>query len=281
MGDKIVLITGASSGIGLGTAIHLAELGAQVVMVCRDPVRGKFMRNEVSKFASDRPPILLLADLSSQGEILRLVSNVRDYVSRIDVLMNNVGAIFARREMTCDNIERTFALNHLAPFLLTHLLMDLLIAAPGARIVNVASEFHSGSLDFSNLQGERRYGFVTAYRRSKLCNILFTYELARRVPNSRITANCLSPNPTATRLGDNLTGYPSLVPFILKRVPLLLDFPEQGARTPVYVAASPDLGSVSGRFFLNCREKRTKRITYDSQVAARLWHLSEGLCQIN
>jgi NAD(P)-dependent dehydrogenase (short-subunit alcohol dehydrogenase family) len=278
MDGKIVVITGASSGVGLGTAIQLAERGADIVMVCRDHVRGEFMRNEVAKYAVGRSPILFLADLSSQAEIHRLTNEIRCRLSRIDVLINNAGAIFASREITQEGIERTLAINHLAPFLLTRLLLDLVRAAPSGRIITVASGSHSGSLDFANLQGEQHYNFFSAYNRSKLCNILFTYELARRLAGTSAVVNCLSPGPTITRFGDNMTGLPSLFLKLVKRIPFLFVYPERGARTPVYVASSPDIDRVSGRFFLRCRAVGTKPITYDHEVAARLWAVSEELC---
>jgi NAD(P)-dependent dehydrogenase (short-subunit alcohol dehydrogenase family) len=185
-------------------------------MVCRDPKRGWFMRNEVAKCAQGAPPVLFLADLSSQAQVSRLAGSLHDSFDRIDVLLNNAGAMFAARELTEDGIERTLAVNHLAPFLLTSLIIDLLKAAPSGRVVTVASSAHSATLDFANLQGERRYNFLAAYKRSKLCNILFTYELARRLRGTRVTANCVSPGPTATRLGDNMSGIPRLISGVWK-----------------------------------------------------------------
>src|SRR6201996_1521485 len=254
MSGKTVVITGATSGVGLATAIVLAERGAEVVMVGRDRTRANFMRTEIAQYASGNEPILFLADLSSQAEIHRLAERLHGCFSRIDVLINNAAAVLAEREVTSEGLEKTFAVNHLAPFALTHLLLDLLRAAPAGRILTASSEFHSGELDFSNLQGQRQYNWLGAYKRSKLCNILFTYELSRRLAGSTITANCFSPGPTLTRLGDNMRGLPAAVPWLLKRIPTLLAFPEAAARTPVYVASSPDLDGVSGRFFLRCRE---------------------------
>jgi retinol dehydrogenase 14 len=278
MSGKTVLITGATSGLGLATALLLAERGAEVVMVGRDRARSNFMRTEIAQYASGREPILFLADLSSQAEIHRLAEKLHGSLSRIDVLINNAAAVFAEREVTSDGLEKTFAVNHLAPFILTHLLLDLLRAAPAGRILTASSKFHSGELDFSNLQGERRYSWLGAYKRSKLCNILFTYELSRRLAGSTITANCFSPGPTLTRLGDNMRGLPAAVPWLLKQIPSLLALPEgAAARTPVYVASSPDLDGVSGKFFSQCRETKTKQITYDINVAARLWDMSQAL----
>ena len=279
MSGKTVLITGATSGLGLATALLLAEQGAEVVMVGRDRTRGNFMRAEIAKCAAGSVPILFLADLSSQAEIHRLAEKLHGSFSRIDVLINNAAAMFADREVTPEGLEKTFAINHLAPFILTHLVLDLIRAAPAGRILTASSEFHSGTLDFSNLQGERRYNWLGAYKRSKLCNILFTYELARRLAGTTVTANCFSPGPTLTRLGDNLRGLPAVFPWIVKRIPSLLAFPERAAITPVYVASSPDLDGVSGRFFLRCRTTRTKNITYDIDAAHRLWNKSEALCE--
>jgi len=277
MSGKTVVITGATSGLGLATAMLLAERGAEVVMVGRDRTRSNFMRTEIAKCAAGNAPILFLADLSSRAKIHRLADQLHRCFSRIDVLINNAAAVFAEREVTPDGLEKTFAVNHLAPFALTHLVLDLVRAASAGRILTASSEFHSGELDFSNLQGERRYNWLGAYKRSSLCNILFTYELSRRLAGTTITANCFSPGPTLTRLGDNMRGLPVAVPWLLKRIPSLLAFPERGARTPVYLASSSDLDGVSGRFFRQCRETHTKQITYDSTVAVRLWNISRAL----
>src|SRR5260370_38585939 len=160
---------------------------------------------------------------------------------------------------------------------MTQLVLSHYGERPAGRILNASSGFHSGTLDFSKLQGERRYNWLGAYKRSKLYNILFTYELARRLAGTTVTANCFSPGPTLTRLGDSLRGLPAVFPWIVKRIPSLLAFPERAAITPVYVASSPDLDGVSGRFFLRCRTTRTKHITYDIDAAHRLWNKSEAL----
>ncbi len=277
MNGKIVLITGANSGIGFETARQLAERGAEVIMVCRDLERGRSAMIRIAQVATAQAPTLLIADLSSQDSIRALADEVRSRFSRIDVLINNAGAIFARRELSVDGIEKTFAINHLAPFLLTQILFDLVRVAPAGRVITVASEIHSGSLDFDNLQGEKHYNFLGAYNQSKLENILFTYELARRAKNTGVTVNSLSPGPTATRFGDNLHGLPGLFPFVMKRIPFLFVDPEKGARTSVYLASSPEVAGLSGRFFLKSRETRTKPITYNVDVARRLWETSEEL----
>jgi len=281
MVGKNVLITGANSGLGLASARALAERGARVIMVCRDESRGMMARDEIARVASADPPVLLVADLASQIAIRNLAATVRARFPHLDVLMNNAGAIFARREFTVDGIEKTFAVNHLAPFLLTNLLLDPLQAAPEGRVVTVAAESFMSTLDFDNLQSEKGHNFLAAYFRSKLENIIFTRELARRLEGTRVTANCLSPGPTVTRFGDNLRGMPALFHIILaplKRMPFLFLSAEKGAATQIYLASSSEVARLSGRFFLYGRERPTKAVTHDRQVAARLWMISEELC---
>jgi NAD(P)-dependent dehydrogenase (short-subunit alcohol dehydrogenase family) len=278
MAGKTVLVTGASSGLGLVSARVLAERGARVVMVCRDEGRGRAARGQVARVAGGEPPVLKIADLASQAAIRNLAMDVAARFDRLDVLMNNAGAIFARRELTADGIEKTFAVNHLAPFLLTRLLLDLLRAAPAGRIVTVASDAYSAALDFDNLQSEKGHSPLAAQFRSKLENILFTYELARRLEGGKVTANCVSPGPTVTRFGDDLRGLPGLFFLAVKRIPFLLQSAEKGAGTQIYVASSPDVAGLSGRFFAKGRESATRAITHDREAAARLWKISEELC---
>jgi len=281
MNQKKVLITGANSGIGFASARKLAEMGASVIMVCRDPGRGNAAWKEIAAVATGESPTLLTVDLSSQAAIRILACEIQTRFSQIDVLINNAAGIFSQRELTADGIEKTFAINHLAPFLLTHLLLGLVQAAPAGRIVTVASESHSGSLDFNNLQGESSYNFFGAYNLSKLGNILFTYELARRLQGTKVTANCMSPGPTRTRFGDDLTGLPRLFPKFMKSIPFLFVTPEKGASTLIHLASSPEANGVSGRFFLRGRETKTKKITYNRDIAARLWTVSETLCSLS
>ncbi|HVN01251.1 MAG TPA: SDR family NAD(P)-dependent oxidoreductase [Caulobacteraceae bacterium] len=275
---KVVAITGASSGIGFETARTLAGAGAQVVMICRDRERGDRARAEIAGLASASEPLLVVADLASLADVRRAADEVRSIAPRLDVLINNAGGVTAAREQTVDGLERTFAVNHLAPFLLTHLLLAPLSAAPAGRVVTVASEVYPSRLDFGNLQGERSYQFLDAYTRSKLANILFTFELARRLADTPITANCMSPGPTRTRFGDNLAGPAALFPLVMKNIPFLFKDVSAGASTVIYLAVSPSVAGISGSFFMRNQVRATKAVTRDLEVAARLWRISEELC---
>jgi NAD(P)-dependent dehydrogenase (short-subunit alcohol dehydrogenase family) len=274
MHGKVVLITGANSGVGFVTARELANRGARVLMVCRDPERGSRAQAEVAKAATGAAPELLLADMSSQQSVRALAAEIRRRVAAVDVLINNAAGIFTHRELTADGIEKTFATNHLGPFLLTNLVLDLVCASSGGRIVNVAADGYPSKLDFDNLQSEKSHFFLGAYFRSKLENLIFTFDLAKRLQGTGVTVNCVSPGPARTRFGDNLTGLSSLLPRLAKP---LFPSPEKGARTMIYLAASPEVAGVSGRFFFRQRAKRTKPVTRDTEVAARLWRVSADL----
>ena len=277
MQGKTVLVTGANSGVGFAMAEALAVRGAKIVMVCRDAVRGAAAWERLMRASTCSVPVLLLADLSSQQQLRALAEDLHRRFAQLDVLINNAGGIYSTRSLTVDGIERSFATNHLAPFLLTNLLLDLLQKARAGRIVTVTSEIHAGAIDFGELQGERAYSFMGAYKLNKLANILFTYELARRLAGSSVTVNCFSPGPTRTRFGDDMTGLPRLFPLLFKRVPFLFKSPEKGAETGVYLAASPEVAGVTGRYFFRDRAERTKPVSYDAAVAKRLWEVSERL----
>ena len=268
----IVLITGASNGIGLAAAWELARMGAHVLMLCRDPSRGARACADVAEAARGPAPDLLIADMSSQASVRAVAADVCRRFDRIDVLINNAAGIFARREVTGDGIEKTFATNHVGPFLLTNLLLDRMAA--GGRIVNVATEVYPSKLDFDNLQGEKSYNFLSAYFRSKLENIIFTVDLAKHLADTSITVNCMSPGPARTGFGDNLTGLAGLLPRLAKP---LFPSPERAARTLVYLASSPEVEGASGRFYFRLRERSLKPIAHDRAVAARLWRISAKL----
>jgi NAD(P)-dependent dehydrogenase (short-subunit alcohol dehydrogenase family) len=270
-------VSGANSGVGFVAAERLAEAGAEIVMVCRDAQRGEQARARIAEHAAGPAPQLFIADLSSQEEIRDLARDIRFAHDQIDVLLNNAGGVFAKRELNPDGIEKTFATNHLGPFLLTNLLLDLVTAAPAGRVVTVATEVYAKKLDFANLQGERSYQFFKAYQRSKLSNILFAFELARRLEGGPATSNAVSPGPSKTGFGNDISGPLGLLLRLMKRLPIFRSA-EQGARTLTYAAAAPQLAGVSGRFFFKSKELATKPVTHDGAIAARLWSVSEELC---
>jgi NAD(P)-dependent dehydrogenase (short-subunit alcohol dehydrogenase family) len=248
-------------------------------VVARDPERGEAAREEAARVSTGPEPSLLLADLSSQTQVRTLASEVQARLPKLDVLLNVAGAAFQHRELTVDGIEKTFATNHLAPFLLTNLLLDKLREAPAGRVVTVTSETHSAKIDFDNLEGEKHYNFWDAYNHSKLENLLFTYELARRLAGSGVTANAVSPGPARTHFGDNMGGLPGLFIRTLKATPLPAP-PEKAARGLIYVASSSDLDGVSGCFFMRVKERKSKPITYNQGAARRLWEMSEQLTAV-
>ena len=277
MHNKTVVVTGANSGVGFVTAQQLAEAGAEIVMICRDPERGEMARARIAENATGPPPQLFIADLSSQADIHDVARDIHLAYDRIDVLLNNAGSVFNKGSRSIDGIEKTFATNHLAPFLLTNLLLDQLIAAPAARVVTVATEIYSRKLDFENLQGERSYNFFKAYQQSKLCNVLFAFELARRLDGTNVTSNVVSPGPTKTGFGANMTGPAHAFTRIMKATPRF-GTPEHGARTLVYAATDPELEGVTGRFYYKEKELATKPVTHNTELAARLWQISSDLC---
>jgi NAD(P)-dependent dehydrogenase (short-subunit alcohol dehydrogenase family) len=272
--NKTCVVTGASGGIGLCAARELARLGADLVMVCRDGQRGEAALNEVVAASGNRNVELMLADLSSQEEIRRLARRIQSARRSIHVLLNNAGVFMLKRTLTMDGIETTFAVNHLAYFLLTNLLLDHIRASAPARIVNVASDAHrlrGVRLRFEDLQGEREYRPMRIYGQSKLANILFTRELARRMEGTRVTVNCLHPGMVATRLAAN-NGLIALVTLRLLK-PFSLT-PEQGAQTSVFLCASPQVEGVTGKYFAAEKERRPNRAAQDDEAARRLWDIS-------
>jgi NAD(P)-dependent dehydrogenase (short-subunit alcohol dehydrogenase family) len=237
MAGKVVVVTGANSGIGFESARGLAALGANVVMVCRDPDRGRAACDAIARESSDRPvPTLLIADLAEQAQVRGLASELRARFPVIDVLVNNAGAAFPARGVTVDGIERTFAINHLAPFLLTTLVLDRIRAAPQGRIIAVSSDLHADKVDFGDLQLEKSYSWTRAYALSKLANVLFVKELARRLADTRVTANALEPGPALSNFGRGAGGSLSVVSRLLQAAAFLgvAGSTKEGARTPIF-----------------------------------------------
>lgn len=273
MHGKTVLITGATRGIGEVAAVELAKLGARVVVVGRDRARGEEAVRTVNE-AGGGDAGLLLADLSAQHEVRRLADQFRARYDRLDVLVNNAGAYFATRHESRDGIELTWALNHLAPFLLTNLLCDMLVASGPARVITVSSDAHRmGRINFSDPQGKRGYSGWGAYCQSKLANILFTVELARRLEGTGVTANSLHPGFVATNFGKSNGG---VWQWLWGMAHLMAISPEQGAKTTIYLASSPEVAGVSGKYFDACRAVTPSSAARDEAAAARLWELSEA-----
>jgi len=273
---KTVLITGANTGIGRATTLALAGMGAKIVMLCHTRERGQKAMEEI-KEKSDNPDIdLLVADLSVQADVRRAAAEFAARYSRLHVLINNAGVILPNRVVTGDGLESTLAVNYLAPFLLTTLLRDRLKASAPARIINVASGIQR-ALDFADLQGEKRYGGLRAYGESKTALILHTYELARRLAGTGGTANCLHPGDIRTDIFRHYTG---LFKLILSISGPLMRSPEKGAQTPVYLASSPKVQNVTGRYFVNRRPVKSSASTYDESAARRLWDISAELTKL-
>ena len=272
---KVVVVTGASSGLGLQTAKQLASHGAEIVMIVRDQTRGEQARTQIAQLATGKPPVLMLADLSVQADIHRAAAELSDRYDRVDVLINNAGNAFNRRQQSADGLELTWATNHLAPFLLTSLLLPLLTAAPAGRIVNLTTEVYSHKLDLHNLQGERKYSWMGAYRTSKLATILFTTELARRIETTGVTAISVSPGPTRTNFGGGgPAGLMGLVFSVLKRTPLLKPA-DQAAASIVWAATAPELQATPGAVYLRRKRLTLKGAATDPALAATLWEISE------
>jgi NAD(P)-dependent dehydrogenase (short-subunit alcohol dehydrogenase family) len=280
MDGKVVLITGATGGIGKATAIGLAALGARVAITGRDLGRAETAAAEIRSESGNPKVDAFGADLSSQAEVRRLAAEVLDAYPRLDVVVNNVGGSWATRHVTADGLEHTFAVNHLAAFLLTNLLLDRLKASAPARIVTVSSNAQSlGRIDFDDLQGERNYSEQKAYPQSKLASVMFTYELARRLEGTGVTATVLHPGVVSTRFGSE---DPSLVFKIV--VPFYRPFmktPRQGAVTSIQLASSPEVEGVTGIYFAKGRPQKSNTASYDEGAAARLWQVSADLVGLN
>jgi retinol dehydrogenase-14 len=277
---KVCIVTGANSGIGKETARALARMGATVIMVVRNQVAGEKARKEIIEETGNESIELMIADLFSINEIRELASDFKNTHSRLDVLINNAGGIFPKREVTVDGFERTFALNLLAPFLLTHELLDVLIASAPSRIINVSSAAHlRGRIDFENLQSEKKYGQMGPYGNAKLMNIMFTYALARRLEGTGVTANALHPGVVRTHFGQNDASRARKLMF--RMLGPLFRSPEKGAKTSVYLASSPEIEGISGKYFANSKPKESSRISYDEELQEQLWQRTEQLLGIS
>jgi retinol dehydrogenase 12 len=274
---KVCVVTGANRGIGAATAHGLAAAGARVVIVCRDVMAGRGAVRRINRRALGSAE-LLVADLASQRSIRDVASEIVNLADHIDVLINNAAVVTHRRTVTADGIELQWAVNHLAPFLLTNLLRDAL--RPGAgRIITVSSEAHRGTaLDFDDLQFAQRYSGFSAYGRTKLANILFTRELARRVDAAVVTANTLHPGVIATKLLGTILRIPKMLQGTLR---LPFASPRYGARTSIYLASSDAVTGVTGRYFRNCSVAAPSEAAQDDEAARRLWEVSAEMTQLD
>jgi NAD(P)-dependent dehydrogenase (short-subunit alcohol dehydrogenase family) len=274
MVDKVVVVTGGTSGVGQVAAVELARQGARIILVARDHARAEATLAELWRVSPGLSHRAVYADLSSIAQTRRAAAEIAAVEPRIDVLVNNAGALFNRRRVTPEGLEMTFAVNHMAYFVLTEGLRDTLARSAAARIVNTASAAHLGAqLDFDDLQSERAYAGFRAYGRSKLCNILFTREAARRLGDG-VTANCLHPGFVATRFGDRSGG---LIQALMPIAKLGAISPRRGAETIIYLAVSPDVAGVSGLYFHRNRPETPSAEARDDAAAATLWARSEAL----
>ena len=277
MQGKTVVVTGGTSGIGEVAALDLAKKGARIVLVARDKARGEATLAKVR--AAGASGAVVYGDLSTIAEMKRVAGEIAAGESRIDVLINNAGAMFTSRQTTADGLEKTFAVNHMAYFVVTNALLPKLKATPGARIVSTASDAHKGAkLDFGDLQSEKNYSGFSVYGESKLCNILFTRELAKRLAGSGVTTNCLHPGFVATRFGDNSGGLTSVLIRIAK--PLAALSPEKGAETIIYLASSPAVEGKSGGYYYRSAPAMPTKEAQNDADAKRLWDVSAKIAGI-
>jgi NAD(P)-dependent dehydrogenase (short-subunit alcohol dehydrogenase family) len=275
---RVCLITGATSGIGKATAISLAQQGMTLALVSRKREKGELVLREVKEKTGNNKTELFIADLSSFNEVRILGQEVRAKHPTIDILINNAGGVFGARTPTSDGIELTFALNHLTYFLLTILLLDPLKSAPQGRIINVSSQVHQyGAMAFDDLSQEKKYNAMRAYAQSKLANVLLTYELARRLKGTGVTANTLHPGAVRSNFGRELPGIGG---FFFRHFGYFMRSPEKAAETVTWLASSNELTGVTGKYFFDKKEIRSSRISYDTGVAQRLWELSEKMTGI-
>ena len=273
MDGKLCMVTGATAGIGYCTALEIAKMGGETIIIGRNQPKCMTTVQRIKEESGNDSVQYLVADLSSQAQIRTMVRKFYEENDRLDVLVNNAGGFFLGRQMSVDGIEMTFALNHLAYFLLTSLLMDALKASPGGRVVNVSSGSHLHKhLDFNDLQLAKFYNPIQAYGRSKLANVLFTYELSRRLAGTSITANALTPGMVATDIWKKVNRW--LTPMIDPVIQRIAQTPLEGAQTSIYLATSVDLEGISGKYYANQHPISSDPITYDMTSAQRLWQMS-------
>lgn len=275
LAGRTAVVTGATSGIGLETARALLGQGARLVLVARNRARAESAVADLMRSTGRRDVTVVLGDLGVQADVRRVAEELLRCCPRLDLLVNNAGVVNLQRQVTVDGVEETLAVNHLAYYLLTRLLLERLTGSAPARIVNVASDAHKfGRLDLDDLQSTRRYRAMRVYGMSKTCNILFTYELARRLAGTGVTVNCCHPGAVATGLGTNNGAWAKVATRVLG---LLFKTPAQGAATSIHLASAPEVAGVTGQYFANRKPRRSARVTYDESVQRRLWDESARL----
>jgi len=276
MQGQVCLVTGTTSGIGTVTARELAKMGATVVMICRNRAKGEVVQAEIKAASGNAQVDLIVADLSSLAEVRRAANEFKQRYAQLHVLIHNAGGINGEHKVTSDGLETTFATNYLAPFLLTQLLLDTLKASAPARIVNVSSVAHTrGKIDFADLQGAQRYSFTKAYGQSKLAQIYFTYELADQLQGTGVTVNALHPGAVASNFNNGMRGIARVIGGVIYFLAGISA--EKGAQTTIYLATSPEVTGVSGKYFVNGKETPSSARSYDATVRQRLWTVSEEL----
>jgi retinol dehydrogenase 12 len=276
---KVCLVTGGNSGIGKEAALGLARLGATVIIVCRNRSKGEAAVSEMRGKSVNENVDLLVADLSSMQSVRELAQTFLEKYSELHVLINNAGTYLPKRVVTVDGYEAVFATNHLGHFLLTNLVLDRLKASAPSRIINVTSDAHRGAeIDFEDLMQEKKFSGFKAYHQSKLANVLFTYELARLLEGTGITVNCLHPGVVRTGFGKDMGGLFSIG---VKLMGPFMMSPEKAARAVVYLASSPELDHVNGKFFSKGKERESSRESYDKAAAERLWRVSTELTKLS
>lgn len=280
MKGKTILISGASSGIGLATAEALAAKGAQLLLAARSEDKLKTAAAQITSKTGNKNISLYTVDLSSQRSIRALADTIKKDHTQIDVLINNAGGVFPDFKLSEDDLEMTIATNHFSQFLLTNLLLDLVKKSDYARIVNVSSDSHyNGKIDFESFRKNKGYFIMKAYAQSKLANVLFTQELAERLSGTHVTANSLHPGFVKTNIGNKDTSwYASAVWSFITSIGAISV--EKGAETSVYLASSPEVKGIGGRYFTKCKEKKPGKLTFDKALQKELWHVSEQLCPI-
>jgi len=280
MSGRVCMITGTTSGIGKATALGLAKMDATVIMVSRNEADLRAAADDIKKVTTNESIDLIVADLSSQESIHRLAEDFRNKYQHLHVLINNAGLTAEHKTLSVDGIDTLFAVNYLAPFLLTNLLLDVLKVSAPSRVVNVSSDGHKfGRIDFDDIQSKKRSA-IGAYGDSKLALHLFTYELARKLEGTGVTANALHPGVVATNIGSH-DSSPFITRFIWKIFKVFMSSPDKGAQTSIYLGSSPNVDGVSGKYFVKAKETRSSKESYDESVGQRLWQVSEELTKVS